>query len=65
MAEKQIWAPLATEYFARETQCISRGEDNGRREIPDSREETLSEAESDIIDKVHSAVNIEIKTMIW
>ena len=60
MAEKQIWAPLATEYFERETQCISRGEDNGRREIPGSSEETLSEAESDIIDKVHSAVNIEI-----
>ena len=56
----RLWPSFKAEFFERETQCVARGEDNGRREVPSSDEVSLSEAEIDIIDKINDSINIEI-----
>ena len=57
---KNPWEPYDTEFYERETKCIARGEDNGRRELPETSELSLSEAEQDIIDKIQSSINKDI-----
>ncbi len=56
----RLWPPFNTELFERETQCVARGEDNGRREVPSSDEISLSEAEMDITDRINNSINTEI-----
>ncbi len=58
--DKFKWKFLDVKEMERTTQCAARGEDNGRREIPKSSEDVISEAENDIYESIYSAMNVQI-----
>tara|TARA_Y100000816_G_scaffold89940_1_gene62036 strand:+ start:1221 stop:2657 length:1437 start_codon:yes stop_codon:yes gene_type:complete len=58
--DKFNWEFLDVKEMERSTQCAARGEDNGRREIPETSENVISEAENDIYESIYSAMNSQI-----